>query len=176
MNIFTKIILIPAVMAYSHGAVHSHSHSHSTYSIHKSYNPHHVSTSVIAKYLIFGHFSHAVENFFYINENYYTYNITYYLKLLDDDYKECIYYVVSNNFNYESTIDASNMRIVENVSFVQDYDNNLREFCRTLNDEEIEQSMYGFGKFISVILVLIVLCCCITYLCGDDNYSSRALY
>ena len=100
MNTFAKIMLIPVVMAHSHGGHGGHSsHStHTSHSTHKSYNSRHVATSVITTYLIFGYFSDGVENLFYVNENYYTYNITYYV---DDGDKECIYYIISENFNNE---------------------------------------------------------------------------
>jgi|TARA_B110000967_G_C18806309_1_gene521217 hypothetical protein len=167
MNTFAKIMLIPVVIDHSHGGHGGHS-SHST---HKSYNPRHVATSVIATYLIFGHFSDGVENLFYINENYNTYNITYYVKQLDEGTKECIYYIVSENFNNESNIDASNMKIVENVSYIDDYGYDLHEFCRTLDN-----GYYRMCMLIGVILVMIVVCCCINCVIGSDNYSNRSLY
>tara|TARA_Y100000813_G_C24052806_1_gene300070 strand:+ start:125 stop:640 length:516 start_codon:yes stop_codon:yes gene_type:complete len=171
-------MLIPVVMAHSHGGHSGHSsHSthttHSSHSTHKSYNPHHVATSVIATYLIFGHFSDGVENLFYVNENYYTFNITYYVKQVDDGTKECIYYIVSENFNIESTIDASNMKIVENVSYVDDYGYDFHEFCRTLDNGNYH---YRIGMLIGIILVIIVVCCCINCAIGSDNYSNRSLY
>lgn len=171
-------MLIPVVMAHSHGGHSGHSsHSthtiHSSHSTHKSYNPHHVATSVIASYLIFDHFSDGVENLFYVNENYYTFNITYYVKRVDDGTKECIYYIVSENFNIESTIDASNMKIVENVSYVDDYGYDFHEFCRTLDNGDYH---YRIGMLIVVILVIIVVCCCINCAIGSDNYSNRSLY
>ena len=99
---FAKIMLIPVVLANSHGGHSGHSshstlNTHSSHSTHKSYNPRHKATSVIATYLIFGHFSDGVENLFYVNENYYTFNITYYVKKVDEGTKECIYYIVSEN-------------------------------------------------------------------------------
>ena len=175
---FAKIMLIPVVLAHSHGghsghSTHSTHSTHSSHSTHKSYNHRHVATSVIATYLIFGHFSDGVENLFYVNENYYTFNITYYVKQVDDGTKECIYYIVSENFNNESTIDASNMKIVENVSYVYDYGYDYREFCRTLDDGDFH---YLIGMLIGVILVMIVVCCCINCAVGSDNYSNRSLY
>ena len=175
---FAKIMLIPVVLAHSHGghsghSTHSTHSTHSSHSTHKSYNPRHVATSVIATYLIFGHFSDGVENLFYVNENYYTFNITYYVKQVDDGTKECIYYIVSENFNNESTIDASNMKIVENVSYVDDYGYDYREFCRTLDDGDFH---YRIGMLIGVILVMIVVCCCINCIAGSDNNSNRSLY
>lgn len=173
MNTFAKIMLIPVVMVHSHGGHGGHSshntdNTHTSHSTHKSYNSRHVATSVITTYLIFGYFSDGVENLFYVNENYYTYNITYYV---DDGDKECIYYIVSENFNNESTIDASNMKIVENVSYVDDYGYDLHEFCRTLDNGN-----YRLGMLIGVILVMIVFCCCINCVVGSDNYSNRSLY
>jgi hypothetical protein len=171
---FAKIMLIPVVMAHSH-AGHSGHHSthftHTTYSTHKSYNPRHVATSVIATYLIFGHFSDGVENLFYVNENYYTYNITYYVKQVDDGTKECIYYIVIENFNNESIIDASYMKIVKNVSYLHDYGHDYHEFCRNLDDGD-----YSISMLIAVILVIIVVYCCINCAFGSVNYSYRSLY
>lgn len=174
MNLFAKIMLIPVVMAHSHGGhgghtTHSSHSSHTSHSTHKSYNSRHVATSVIATYLIFGHFSDGVENLFYVNENYYTFNITYYVKQVDNGTKECIYYIVSENYNNESTIDGSNMKIVENVSHVDDYGYDLHEFCRTLEHRD-----YHIGMLIDVILVMIVFCCCIN--CVSGSYSNRSLY
>ena len=176
MNMFAKIMLIPVVLANSHGGHSGHSsHStlttHSSHSTHKSYNPRHKATSVIATYLIFGHFSDGVENLFYVNENYYTFNITYYVKKVDEGTKECIYYIVSENFNNESTIDASNMKIVENVSYVHDYGYNLHKFCQILDNVD-----YIIGMLIGIILVIIVVSCCINCAISSNNYSNRSLY
>lgn len=92
---------------------------------------------------------------------------------MDDGTKECIYYIVSENFNNESTIDASNMKIVENVSYVDDYGYDYHEFCRTLDNGDYH---YRIGMLIGVILVMIVVYCCINCAVGSDNYSNRSLY
>lgn len=92
---------------------------------------------------------------------------------MDDGTEECIYYIVSENFNNESTIDASNMKIVENVTYLHDYGYDYREFCRTLDDGDF---YYSIGMLIGVILVMIVVCCCINCAVGSDNYSNRSLY
>tara|TARA_B100000424_G_C22922908_1_gene491036 strand:+ start:115 stop:660 length:546 start_codon:yes stop_codon:yes gene_type:complete len=181
MITFTNIMMIPFVMAHSH---HSGGHSghsghseHSShngysgygdYSMHKPYNSHYVATSVISTYAIFGHFSNGVENLFYLNENYHTYSIKYYIKLIDDD-EECIYYVISKNFNNESTIDASNMKILENITFIE-YENNMYKYCRNLDN------FPDFTILIVVILVLFILSFIVNCLCGSKNYTNRELY
>ena len=63
------------------------------------------------------------------------------------------------------------MKIVENVSYVDDYGYDLHEFCRTLDNGN-----YRLGMLIGVILVMIVVCCCINFVAGSDNYSNRSLY
>lgn len=170
---FAKMMFIPVVMAHSHGGGHSHSthSSHSSHSTHKSYKPHYVATSVIGTYLIFGHFSDGVENLFYTNENYNTYNITYYVKQVDDGSKECIYYIVSENFNNESTIDASNMKIVENVTYVHDYGYDLHEFCRSLDNGHLIMN-----QLIEIILLMIIFCCFVNCFFNVDNIDNRSLY
>ena len=67
MNTFAKIMLIPVVMAHSHGGHGGHSshstHStHTSHSTHKSYNSRHVATSEITTNLNFGYYSDGVEN------------------------------------------------------------------------------------------------------------------
>ena len=157
-------------MAHSHPHHSSHSshNSYSSYNRHKSYNPHHVATSVIATYLIFGDFSDIQENLFYVNENYYTYNITYYVKQMikyHDDY-ECIYYIVNENFNNETIIDASNMKIIENVSLIDDYGYDFQEFCRTFDNGSKKNA-----ELISIIIIILMLCCCVNCMYNIENHS-----
>ena len=171
-------MLIPFVMAHSHGGHHTTHTTHTTQTkyttqtTHKLFTYRYIETSVIATYLIFNDFKGGVENLFYINYNYYNYNITYYVKniLLDDNIKECIYYVASENFNNESIIDASNMKIVENTSFIHNYGNNLYRFCKTLDNKN------NYNILVTTVVVLIMLCCIAECLCGSNNYSNRNLY
>jgi len=98
---------------------------------------------------------------------------------LNDGFGECIYYIATENLNNQSIIDASNMKIVQNVSFIHYYPNNFNRFCRTLNT----YSDFIVGLVLRIIcLVLIILCCftnclrCFTFNDNDnDNNSNRSL-
>jgi len=185
MNIYLKIFLIPVAIIHCHGghsghishnghiahSVHSTNNRHSIHKLRKPYNHHYIATSAIASYLIFDHFNNNVEELFYYNENYNIYNITYYVKIVDDNIKECIYYVVTENLNNESVIDASNVKIIENITTIE-Y-NNLYgiPFCRTFKNTSI-----SMVTVITTIQILIILCCSINCLYSSINYTNRNLY
>ena len=141
----------------------------------KSKNLGYIKTSVISRYLIFGYFKNGVENSFSINQNYYTYNIKYYIKIYNNFYEtECIYYLVNKNLNNNTIINASNIKIIKNITFINNSNNNyhLHEFCKTLENN----TGYTIGIIIGIALVLIVFCFCVNCLYNDNNYNNIFLF
>tara|TARA_Y100000748_G_C15335356_1_gene425750 strand:- start:206 stop:547 length:342 start_codon:yes stop_codon:yes gene_type:complete len=109
-----------------------------------------------------------MEEKFYFDKNYFTYNITYFIKypISNNIYKECIYYYSNENFNNETIIDISNVKIDSNITYTE-YDlKNLYGLCKVIN--------YNYDtSFIFYCAIIIFICCiCIS---GDRNKKGGSM-